>query len=65
MKKHTAHWIRHTHILRRDEYVCSACGARAARPVRTCPRCGAAMKSSKQDLNWIDEIEGLGAILDD
>ena len=61
MRKKTAKWIKRTHVFRRDEYVCSACGCITARPGRTCPGCGAAMKGSKYDPNWVDEMERLVA----
>jgi len=63
MKK--AYWIEHTHLLRADEYICSSCRASFDRPYRTCPRCGASMKKGRDDLSWIDEAEGLSALLDD
>ena len=65
MRKRTAKWIKKAHVFRSDEYVCSACGCRAARPGRICPGCGAAMKGSKYDPAWVDELEWLDAFLDD
>ena len=64
MKK-SAYWIRETHLFRADEYVCSACGARAEKPGRTCPRCGRPMKGEKSDASWVDEIEEFDAFLED
>ena len=64
MKK-TAQWIQHTHLFRKDAYECSACGCRADKPYRTCPRCGLPMKGSKYDPSWVDEIEAIDAIFDD
>lgn len=62
--KHS-HWIRKTHLFRADEYICSGCGAVCARPYKTCPSCGAVMGKTKYDPSWVDEAEGLSAILDD
>ena len=61
----TARWIRRTHILRSDEYVCSACGGKCDRPKKTCPHCGAVMKGAKSDTGWVDEMEAIDAFLDD
>lgn len=63
--KHTAHWIRHTHIFRSDEYECSACGEVCGKAKKTCPGCGAVMKGAKGDQGWVDEMEALDAFLDD
>ena len=60
-----AHWIRHTHLFRSDEYICSACKASSEKPYTVCPACGAPMKKTKYDPSWVDEAEGLSAILDD
>ena len=60
-----AHWIQKTHLFRADEFVCSACGANSDRPYRSCPACGAPMKKSTYEASWVDEAEGLSAILDD
>lgn len=61
----TAHWTRRTHLFRADEYICSACGASAAKPCRTCPSCGASMQKAKYDPSWVDEAEGLSALADE
>lgn len=61
----TAHWTQRTHLLRADEFVCSACGATCVKPYQTCPACGATMKKAKYDASWVDEAEGLSALLDD
>ena len=60
-----AHWIRRTHLFRADEFICSACRASSQRPTASCPACGAPMKKTKYDASWVDEAEGLSAILDD
>ena len=60
-----APWIRRTHLFRVDEFICSACGASAQKPSACCPACGAPMKKTKYDPSWVDEAEGLSAILDD
>lgn len=57
MKKKTARWIRHSHFFKKDEYECSSCGRRADKPYKTCPFCGAQMKGSKYEPDWIDEME--------
>lgn len=56
MRPKTAKWISRAHLFRRDEYICSACGARADKPYRVCPRCSAPMKGSKLDPVWVDEM---------
>ena len=61
----SAYWIQKTHLLRADEYICSACKASCGKPCKTCPACGAAMKKAKYDPSWVDEAEGLSAMLDD
>lgn len=65
MRKKIAHWIQHTHVFRKDEYECSACGCLADKLYKTCPHCGLPMKGSKYDSSWVDEMEGIDAILDD
>ena len=64
-KSAAAKWIRRTHLLRRDEYVCSACGKAQDRPLRQCPACGARMGGIRTGATWVDEAEGLSALLDD
>ena len=63
--KRAAHWIQHTNLFRKDEYECSACGFKADKPYRICPRCGLPMKGSKYDPSWVDEMEMIDAIFDD
>ena len=63
--KRAARWIRHTHLFRKDEYECSACGFKADKPYRICPCCGLLMKGSKYDPSWVDEMEMMDAIYDD
>ena len=58
-------WIRRTHLFRRDEYICSVCGASSDAPWRECPSCGAQMRNVKYDPSWVDEAEDLSSILDD
>ena len=65
MRKKSARLIQKTHLFRGDEYCCSSCGFTAQRPFRTCPRCGASMKGSKYDANWVDEMEMIDISLDD
>ena len=58
-------WIRKTHLFRADEYICSACGARSNKPYKTCPSCGAAMGRTRYNATWVDEAEGLSALMDE
>ena len=64
MKKKTARWIRKTHLFRRDEYVCSACGYRTDKQYKACPQCSAPMKGTKYEASWIDEMEEYDALND-
>ena len=59
------HWIQKTHVFRADEYICSRCGAVCDKPYRECPSCGAVMGKTSYDPSWVDEAEGLSALLDD
>ena len=61
----SAHWIRKTHLLRADEYICSECGAVCSRPRRVCPRCRSAMGKTRYDPSWADEAEEMSALLED
>ena len=65
MKKRSARWIQKTHLFRKDEYECSACGARTDRPQKVCPCCSLSMKGSKVDPSWVDEIEAIDALFDE
>ena len=58
-------WIRKTHLLRADEYICPHCGNSYPKPYKVCPACGMPVKNSKVDPSWVDEAEGLSALLDD
>lgn len=60
-----AHWIQKTHLFRADEYFCSVCGALSQKPYKVCPSCGSGMKKARYDPSWVDEAEGLSALLDD
>ncbi len=60
-----ARWIRKTHLLKADEFICSRCGAAYGRPYQVCPNCQSVMTGSKYDPSWVDEAEGLSAMLDD
>lgn len=57
-----AFWTQETHLLRADEYVCSACGKRSEKPFKQCPGCGRRMKKVKYEAGWVDEIEMWDAI---
>lgn len=59
------HWIQKTHLFREDEYICSRCGASYGKPYKVCPSCQSEMGRSKYDPSWVDEAEGLSALLDD
>ncbi len=63
MKK--AYWIKHTHVFRKDEYVCSLCRHKTDKQTKNCPGCGRIMYGVRSDTNWGDEMEGIDAILDD
>ena len=61
----TAHWIRQTHLFRKDEYQCSACDFLTGKPAPSCPRCGAKMKGTKSGRSWVDEMAAFDAIFED
>ncbi len=58
-------WIQKTHLFRADEYICSRCGASYGKPYKVCPNCQSEIDKSKYDSSWVDEAEGLSALLDD
>lgn len=58
-------WLQKTHLLRADEYICPVCGEKADKPCRKCPSCATLLGGSKYDPSWVDEAEGLSALLDD
>jgi predicted amidophosphoribosyltransferase len=60
-----AHWTQRTHLFRADEFICSECRSASDKPYRVCPACGSPMKKTKYDASWVDEAEGLSALLDD
>lgn len=64
-KEKQAYWTQHTHLFKKDEYICSSCGFSFRKPLPNCPHCKAHMKKSKYDPSWVDEAEALSAILDD
>ncbi len=59
-----AKWILRTHLFGRDEYVCSSCRRVSDKVYNCCPFCGAVMGRVKSDPEWIDELEGMSAIMD-
>lgn len=63
MKK--AKLIKHTHLLKADEYFCGNCKTKLSKPSKTCPSCGVTFKLTKDDLHWIDEAEVLDIFLGD
>ncbi len=58
-------WIEKTHLFRADEYICSRCRASCDKPYRVCPNCQSVMGKPEYDPSWVDEAEGLSALLDD
>ena len=60
-----AYWIQKTHLFDSDEYICSSCGCVSDVPYKRCPACGRPMKKVKYDPSWIDEGEGMSALMDD
>ena len=58
-------WIWKTHLFRADEYICPRCGASCGKPYKICPKCQYEMGKAKYDPSWVDEAEGLSAILED
>ena len=59
------YWKCRTHLLRRDEYICSECRELTDRPYAHCPGCGSKMNKTKKDGRWILEAELMDFILDD
>lgn len=57
-------WTQKTHLFRADEFICSRCGDSFSKPYAVCPSCGADMKKAKYHQSWVDEMEGLSAIMD-
>lgn len=62
MKK--AKWLQKTHLLRADEYICPVCGTVSDKPYMKCPSCGTSLCGTVGDSTWVDEAEGLSALLD-
>ena len=60
-----AYWIQKTHLFEANDYVCSSCGCLSDTPYRTCPNCGRTMKKVKYDASWVDEAEGMSALMDE
>lgn len=61
----TANWTQRTHLFRSDEYICSACKASRDKPYKVCPSSSTPMKKAKYEPSWVDDAEGLSALLDD
>ena len=57
-------WLQKTHLLRADEYICPVYGAISDKPRRKYPSCGTALYGTAGDSTWVDEAEGLSAIMD-
>jgi rubrerythrin len=64
-KKNNPYWIQKTHLLKADEFICSACGYKAKSAKKTCPNCGTVISKVKYDASWAEEAELLDAIWDD
>lgn len=60
-----AYWVQKTHLFKADEYICSRCSGSFEKRYKTCPNCGAIMGKTKYNPTWVDEAEGLSAILDE
>ncbi len=58
-------WVQKTHLFRADEFICSECRVSYPKPYSVCPSCGTDMKKTKYDPSWVDEAEGMAALLDD
>ena len=58
-------WLQKTHLFRADEYICPVCGAVSDTPRRKCPSCGTVLYRTAGNSTWVDEAEGLSALLDD
>jgi predicted amidophosphoribosyltransferase len=65
MKEKDAHWIRYEHLFRDDDYKCSACGCKTAKPEPFCPRCKTEMKGVKSDPVWVEEMADYDEIFGD
>lgn len=57
-----AYWIKNTHLFDPDDYECSACGCKVARPTDTCPDCGADMTGQHSGHDWTDDAAFLDII---
>ena len=62
-KEKAAVWLRKSHLLGADEFICSACGGRAKRAHKICPHCGAKVTKIKKDSGWAEEAELLDIFL--
>ena len=64
-KAATSYWIQKTHLFRKDEFVCAACGTTAEKPYVICPGCGVSMNGEKYDPTWVDEMETIDTVFFD
>lgn len=55
--KKTASIVRCDHILKKDEYLCSACRYNLKKNARVCPNCGRKLKGTERKPDWVDELE--------
>ena len=58
-------WIHNTHLFRADDFTCSNCRSVSDKPDKVCPSCAAQMRSGNHNPSWVDDAEGLSALLDD
>ena len=65
MKLGKPHWTQHTHLFKKDEYECSACGAMHDKPYTVCPNCNSQMGKAKYDASWVDEMAEYDEIFGD
>lgn len=65
MKLGKPHWTQHTHLFKKDEYECSACGAMHDKPYAVCPNCNSQMGKAKYDASWVDEMADYDEIFGD
>ena len=63
-KKKVPYWIQKTHLFRKDEFICSACGCKAKKAYRYCPACGSYMIKVRYDASWVDEAEFMDMMWD-
>ena len=63
--KRTPYWIRKTHLMRADEFVCSECGVLSPKPYKVCRNCGTRLEKTSYSPSWVDEMEKFSSLMDD